>query len=531
MEKIKNFAELGLSSNILKALEKKGFEEPTPIQAKIIPLLLKENQDVVGQAQTGTGKTAAFGIPILEKLQSNVKHVQAIILVPTRELAIQVAEEISSFKGDKKFVIAPIYGGQSIQQQLIRLKKGVDIVVGTPGRILDHLNRKRLKLSDITYLILDEADEMLNMGFIEDVNKIIECTNPDRSTLLFSATMPKEITQIAKKYMKNFEKVAITEKQVEVNLTDQIYFEVSEKDKFEALCRIIDIEDDFYGLVFCRTRVDVDRITSKLLDRGYEAEGLHGEITQSQRITILNKFRNKRVNILVATDVAARGIDIENLTHVINHTIPQDPNAYVHRIGRTGRAGKEGTAITFVTSEEYRKLRFIQRIAKTDIRKEKLPKVKEIITAKRNKILDDIRQIEPESIEKEYLKMARELIYGNDPEETLASLLKYTFQDDLNPQNYNEIRDGSPKIQGKTRLFVAKGKKDGMHKRELVRFIKKKANVDDRKIDNVEVFDAYSFITVPFREAEKIMACFQKSHRGKRSIVEVAKEDKGKKRK
>lgn len=527
MEKLKKFAALGISDNMMKALKAKGFEEPTPIQEKIIPLLLKQNKDLVGQAQTGTGKTAAFGIPIIEKLQDHSKNIQVLVLVPTRELAIQVSEELNTFRGGRKLRIVPIYGGQSIEQQIKMLKKGVDIVVGTPGRILDHLRRKILKLQHISYLILDEADEMLNMGFIEDVKHIISETSKDRTTLLFSATMPKEIISIAKQYMEDYEKIAVDTEHTTVELTDQIYFEVSASDKFEALSRIIDIESDFYGLVFCRTKVDVDKISSHLQDRGYDAEAIHGDISQAQRESILNKFKKRKINILVATDVAARGIDIQNLTHVINYAIPQDPESYVHRIGRTGRAGKEGTAITFITPEEYRKLMYIKKAARTDIRKEKLPKVSDIIAIKRAKILNDIEEFSRygTEVEDDFLHMAKTLLDNGNPEEVLASMLRYSFQEELDASNYNEIRDVYPPIKGVTRLFVAVGKKDRMNKKDLVDFITNKAKIDGRKIDKVQIFDNYSFITVPFKEAEQIVQVFKKENRGQRSMIEVAKKD------
>ena len=310
---------------------------------------------------------------------------RAIVLAPTRELAIQVAEEINSFACGRKLKIVPVYGGQSIELQIRQLKKGVDIVVGTPGRVLDLIDRKILKLDKIEYFILDEADEMLNMGFIEDIEKILESfTNNDKRMLFFSATMPKEILKIAENHMrKDYEILKVETKELTTNLTDQIYFEVKQKDKFEALCRIIDLEPDFYGIVFCRTKNDVNELAGKLNDRGYDAGELHGDITQNHREVTLNRFKARKLNILVATDVAARGIDVNDLTHVVNYAIPQEAESYVHRIGRTGRAGKEGTAITFMTPSEYKKLLQIKRITKTDIRKEKLPEIKDVITFKK----------------------------------------------------------------------------------------------------------------------------------------------------
>ncbi len=525
MEKLEKFRILGLSDNTLKALKRKGFEEPTPIQQQTIPILLKGEKDIVGQAQTGTGKTAAFGLPIIERIEEKSKIVQVIILVPTRELAIQVSDEINSLKGNKRLHIVPIYGGQSIELQLRSLKKGVDVVVGTPGRVLDHIRRKSMNLKDISYLVLDEADEMLNMGFIEDVEKIMKATNPEKRTLLFSATMPREILRIAKKYMGKYEFVAIEKEQLTVNLTDQIYFEVATSDKFDALCRIIDIEHGFYGLVFCRTKVDVDKIAKHLIDRGYDADALHGDLSQYQREMILKKFKKKRTTILVATDVAARGIDIIDLSHVINYSLPQDPESYVHRIGRTGRAGKEGTAITFVTPEEYRRLLFIKRVAKTEIRKEKLPRIKDIISTKKERIKNELENIIKLETYNEYIEMAQELLEEHESENVLAALLKHSYQDELNEKSYSEIKDFAiVDKKGKTRLFVALGKADGMTPKKLLIFIKQKTNVDDWRIKDIKIFDKFSFVTVPFEEAEIILGVFKKEKKGRRPVIVRAKQ-------
>jgi len=520
MEKLASFQALGLSSNILSSLRHKGFEEPTPIQEKVIPLLLSGDKDIIGQAQTGTGKTAAFGLPIIEKIKVNNLVVQALILTPTRELTIQVAEEIHSLRGKKALKIIPLYGGQSIELQLRHLKKGVHFVVGTPGRILDHLRRKTLKLEHLDFCVLDEADEMLNMGFIDDVETILKYTNSNKRTMLFSATMPNEILRIAKKYMGPYELVQVKQKQLTVDQTDQIYFEVPKRDKFEALCRIIDIEKEFYALVFCRTKVDVDTIANRLIDRGYDADGLHGDLSQAQREKIMNKFKKQRITLLVATDVAARGIDVQNLTHVINYALPQDPESYVHRIGRTGRAGKEGTAVTFITPEENRKLMFIQRIIKSKIQRRTLPQVKDIIQAKKNKIRSRLEDIIEAQDYSDYFSMAQDLLETNAPDELLAALLKFTFQDELDASNYNAIRDVSPKIQGDTRLFIARGKKDGMTKNRLAKFM---VHITAVKILDIYIQDNFSFITVPFREAELILKHFKTSPKGKKPIVVKAK--------
>ena len=370
MTQLEEFRALGLSDDMLAAIRTKGFETPSPIQKLVIPELLdsQKSNDMIAQAQTGTGKTAAFGLPLLERIHPEKGgSVQGLILVPTRELALQVSEELLSFNAKRRLSITSIYGGASLSEQLRRLKKGVDIVVGTPGRILDHLRRGTLHLENLKFLVLDEADEMLNMGFIEDIEEILACTNEDRRILLFSATMPERIVWLSKKYMRDTQMIRVPTQEVTTDLTDQIYFEVRDSDKFDALTRIIDVEPEFYGIVFCRTKIGVDEVANRLIERGYAAEGLHGDVSQAQREKILKRFKKKSVNILVATDVAARGIDINNLTHVINYSLPQDTESYVHRIGRTARAGADGTAISFCAPEEREYLAGIEKLNRKKI--------------------------------------------------------------------------------------------------------------------------------------------------------------------
>jgi len=528
MTDIEKFKKLGLSEEAIAAISKKGFEEPTPIQILTIPKMFNDNGNIIVQSQTGTGKTAAFGLPLIEMIDTKERNVQAIIITPTRELAIQVSEEINSLKGESGIQTIPVYGGQSIDQQLRRLKKGVHIVVGTPGRVIDHLKRKTLNLKDIEYLILDEADEMLNMGFIDDVEEIMKYTNPQKRILLFSATIPARIKALAKNYMGDYEFITIDKQNPTVSLTEQIYYEVRPSDKFEALCRIIDIEENFYGLVFCRTKNDVDEVTSHLIERGYDADFIHGDISQSQREKTLNKFKKKHSNILVATDVAARGLDISNLTHVINYSLPHDSESYVHRIGRTGRAGNEGTAITFVTPSEYHKLMFIQRKAKTDIKRLKIPNVREIIKAKTKKINDDLAAINSQNIDSNYFNWAKRLLENDNGTEILAKILSYSFDDKLNPGLYNEIQELSEKnrkieLPGTTRLFVAMGKKDKITPAKLVKFVFENTGVNKSVIDQIEVYNEFSFITVPFKEAKTILGIFQKKSGNKRSLIVKAK--------
>ena len=378
-----DFSALGLSEQMLAAVRAKGFETPTAIQKLTIPHLLTKPNDIIAQSQTGTGKTAAYGLPILQTLEPARGPIQAIILVPTRELALQAAEELLSYNREKRLSITAIYGGAAMSEQLRRLAKGIDIVVGTPGRVLDHIRRGTMKLENVRYLVLDEADEMLNMGFVEDVEEIMSHTSDERRVLLFSATMPERIIRLSKTYMRDTEIVRVEHKQITADLTEQIYFEVREADKFDALTRIIDVEPEFYGIIFARTKIGADETASRLTARGYAAEVLHGDVSQAQREKILRKFRDRTINILVATDVAARGIDVGNLTHVINYSLPQDSESYVHRIGRTGRAGKQGTAITFVSPSEFRGLNNLMRDIKVEIKRETLPSPQDIVEMKR----------------------------------------------------------------------------------------------------------------------------------------------------
>jgi ATP-dependent RNA helicase DeaD len=524
MKEQSEFMQFGFSDDSMIAIAKKGFETPTPIQKLAIPVLMNESVDIIGQAQTGTGKTAAFGIPILESFTGSKQGVvKALILVPTRELALQVTDELISFRGNRNIAINTLYGGQSISEQQRRLRKGTDIVVGTPGRILDLIKRGDLKLNTIEWAVLDEADEMLNMGFIEDIEEILSHTTDQKRMLLFSATMPDRIVKLAGKFMKDPKKLMVGQQHRTVDLTDQIYFEVSKSDKFDALTRIIDIEPEFYGLVFCRTRVDVDELASKLIERGYSSEGLHGDISQAQREKTLKKFRNKHINILVATDVAARGIDISDLTHVINYSLPQDPESYIHRVGRTGRAGKEGTAITFITPDEYRKFLYFQKFMKSNIRKEMLPGVQDVIEMKKAKIREDLQSIVANQTYIDYLGMAENLLEVNSPEIALAALLRMAFKNQLEERNYPEIRGFKVDTKGTTRLFIALGKHDGMTPRKISSLIRKEINIPDNKIDDIGVYDDFSFVTVPFNDAEKILSIFSKKTQGGKPLITKAK--------
>ena len=517
---MQRFEDYGLSQEVLNALEKKGFEEPSDIQKLVIPELLKERTHLIGQAQTGTGKTAAFGIPILETLEAD-KTVKALILAPTRELANQVADEIYSLKGKKDIKVLAVYGGASIENQIKKLKSGVDIVVGTPGRVMDLMRKKVLKVNNLDYFVLDEADEMLNMGFIEDIELILEETNDEKKMLFFSATIPKTIMSIAKKFMNDYKLLKVKKEELTTDLTEQIYYEVKQEDKFEALCRVLDYTQNFYGIVFCRTKSEVDEVTNKLKARNYDAECIHGDITQGLRQKALDLFKKKILTILVATDVAARGIDVSNLTHVINYSIPQEAESYVHRIGRTGRAGHKGIAITFVTPREARTLSQIKRVTKTDIKRETIPNVEEILNAKKEALIAYIDEIIKEEDYTSYEELADKLIEGRDPKQVLSSLLRHFYEDEFLPENYSEIEDVKVKIDDKTRLFIALGSKDGYNPGRLLDLLNKKAKTPGRKVKDIKIMDKYSFITVPLQEAEYIMRALN-SKKDSKPLVEKA---------
>jgi ATP-dependent RNA helicase DeaD len=402
-----NFEDFNLSKETMKSISEIGFEEPTPIQVSAIPLILN-NRDIVGQAQTGTGKTAAFGIPIAERYQNGRKPF-AIVLEPTRELAVQVSQEVHKIGRYKNIRVLPVYGGTSIEMQIKALQQGVNVVVGTPGRVIDLLNRRILSLSEIRIVVLDEADEMLDMGFIEDIETILNATPVERQTLLFSATIPQLIMNIARRYMRNPEKIQVNIKEVVIPKIRQTFYEVREEEKVHALSRILDVEEPQLAIVFCHTKRKVDEVSMKLSQLGYNAGAIHGDYTQARRDDVMNKFKRGMLNILVATDVAARGLDIKNVTHVVNYGIPQHPDSYVHRIGRTGRAGKSGIAITLVTPREYKHLRLIEKTARTIIDRKKLPSPSDVARAREKNIVRDISEIIRENRHAVYLQTVKEL--------------------------------------------------------------------------------------------------------------------------
>lgn len=420
---MKTFAEFGLEPKVLQAITELGFEESTPIQEKAIPVALT-GSDMIGQAQTGTGKTAAFGIPLITKIDTAEDRVVALIMTPTRELAIQVAEEIGKLSRFKGIRSLPIYGGQDIGRQIRALKKRPQIIIGTPGRLLDHINRKTIRLDDVQTVVLDEADEMLDMGFMEDITSILSQVPDERQTMLFSATMPPNIQKLANTFLRDPQHVSVMPKQVSAPLIEQNYIEVPERMKFDALSRLLDMQSPELAIVFGRTKRRVDELAEGLQKRGYSADGLHGDLSQNQRDAVMRKFRDGSIDVLVATDVAARGLDVSGVSHVINFDLPQDPESYVHRIGRTGRAGKEGSAWSFVTPREIDHLHFIERVTRHRISRKPVPSLAEAIEGKQRVVGERMLEVLEQGELNEYKALTIQLLEQYDSVQLLSAAFK-----------------------------------------------------------------------------------------------------------
>jgi ATP-dependent RNA helicase DeaD len=499
-----------ISKSLEKAILDMGFEEATPIQSLAIPCIM-EGKDVIGQAQTGTGKTAAFGIPILEKVDPEEKELQAIILCPTRELAIQVAEELKKLsKYQKDIRVLPIYGGQPIDRQIKALNKGVQIIIGTPGRVMDHMRRGTINMASIRMVVLDEADEMLDMGFIEDIEFVLRDTPSDRQMLLFSATMSRDILKLTKKYQKNPEFLKVVPKELTVPETQQIYFEVKEKMKLDLLSRLLDIHNPNLSLVFCNTKRRVDRLVSHLQVRGYLADGLHGDLTQKQRDRVMNKFRKGTIDVLVATDVAARGIDVEDIEIVFNYDVPNDDEYYVHRIGRTGRAGKKGKAFTFVSGKEIYQLRDIQRYTKTKIEQQKIPSVHQVQEIKTDQFIKKVKNvINTEDLDKQILIVERLIEEDYTSLEMAAALLKMAMTSDDTDNGSEDDFGNTGASPGMVRFFVNAGRKDRIKAKDIVRAISDKTGLSSSVIGKVDVFDKFSFLEIPDISARDVFRAMQ----------------------
>lgn len=524
MEKLK-FEELKLSKEVLKAVKDMGFEETSPIQSEAIPYIL-DGKDIIGQSQTGTGKTAAFGIPILEKIDQFDRKLQAVILCPTRELAIQVSEELRKLGKYKHNIrILPIYGGQPIERQINALKGGVQVIIGTPGRVMDHMNRRTLKMETVKIVVLDEADEMLDMGFREDIETILEKVPEDRQTLLFSATMPKPIIDITKKYQKDPKLLKVVHKQLTVPQIEQYYYEVKEKNKAEILTRLIDMYNPKLSIVFCNTKKRVDDLVTTLQTMGYPAEGLHGDLKQMQRDRVMSKFRNGVIEILVATDVAARGIDIDNVEAVFNYDLPQDEEYYVHRIGRTGRAGRVGRSFSFVVGRDIYKLRDIQKYANTKVTLKNVPSLDDVEEIKIGVFLDKIKATIDEGHLLKYSHYIEKLMEDDYTSLDIAAALIKMQVGAVEQEDFikEEDFDNTGAELGMVRLFINIGRNQKITAKDIVGSIASKTGMAGKLIGAIRIFDKYTFVEVPKEHAKDVLNIMKDNEiKGKKINIEPA---------
>lgn len=524
------FKELNLSHEVQKALGEMGFEEATPIQSKAIPPIF-EGKDIIGQAQTGTGKTCAFGIPAIEMLDPGTPGVQVLALCPTRELAIQVSEELKSVAKFKRGVkVLPIYGGQSIDRQIMALKSKPQIIIGTPGRVMDHMRRHTLKLGNLKMIILDEADEMLNMGFREDIDTILKELPEDRQTLLFSATMPKEIMDLTKLYQKDPVLVKTVHKELTIPSIEQFYLEVRDSSKLELLCRLIDAKNVKLGLVFCNTKKRVDELTASLQTRGYSAEALHGDMKQSERDRVMTKFRKGLIEILVATDVAARGIDVNNIEAVFNYDIPSDEEYYVHRIGRTGRAGKTGVSYSFIFGRDIFKLKDIMRYTKSEILPMKPPTISDVEEVKLEGAVSEVLSLlEDTSRYTKYHPIIEKILEESSDATTLdvaAVLFSLAFAElDSRSYEHSDLDEDHTRYRkdGMVRLFFSVGSMDNIQPKNIVQSIASKSTLSGKLIGEIDIHKNFTFVEVPAEFADEVMDSMRNfTHRGRKVLIEKA---------
>ncbi len=537
MEKLR-FEAMNLSEEVQKAISDMGFEEASPIQSQSIPIVMA-GKDMIGQAQTGTGKTAAFGIPIIEKINIKDRSVQALVLCPTRELSIQVAEEIGRLAKYKKGLnVLPIYGGQPIDRQIRALKKGVHVVIGTPGRVMDHIRRNTLKLGNVNMMVLDEADEMFDMGFRDDIAFVMSGLKAERQTIFFSATMAKRIVQFASRYQKNPEMVKVVHKEMTVPKVEQAYFELKPHMKTEILSRLIDMYNPKLSIVFCNTKRKVDELIGELGSRGYSADGLHGDLKQSQRDNVMNRFRRGTIEILVATDVAARGIDVDEVDMVFNYDMPQDEEYYVHRIGRTARAGREGKAFNFVSGKDIYKLRDIQRFTKTKIERRDLPTLKDIQENYTSTLIEQIKdEVDKGSLGK-YEKIVETILTEDYTSFDVSAALLKLYMTEKKLGGHKEIdavdfggrpnkntSSGSRRGQNTsgTRLYINTGRKDGISPRHILSAMIEETGIEKNLVGKIDVYDKFSFAEVPNDYRDVMLGKFNGSKiKGRTIRVEIA---------
>ena len=552
---MKTFEELGVSPEIRKAIEEMGYENPMPVQEEVIPYLLGNGNDVVALAQTGTGKTAAFGLPLIQKIDVSRRVPQALILCPTRELCLQIAGDLTDYsKYITDLKILPVYGGSSIESQIKSLKAGVHIIVATPGRLIDLMERKVARLDTVADVVMDEADEMLNMGFTDSINAILEKVPEERNTLMFSATMSPEIARIAKTYLHDAKEITIGTKNEGSKNVHHIAYTVHAKDKYLALKRVVDFYPQIYGIIFCRTRKETQEIADKLIQDGYNADSLHGELSQAQRDLVMQKFRQRHLQLLVATDVAARGLDVNDLTHVINYGLPDDTESYTHRSGRTGRAGKTGVSIAIINLREKGKMREIERIIKKKFDIGTLPTGKEICEQQLIKLIDDIEKVKVDEEEIEtflpgiYRKL--EWLSKEDLIKRVVSMEFNRFLDyyknaaEIEQPKGNEKREsqkerkdhGSDREKtsrkaekGYTRLFLNLGKTDGFYANQIIELINRNLKKERIEIGRIDLMQNFSFFEIAEAQAPMVIKALNKTTaNGRRVIVEVAGENNGK---
>jgi ATP-dependent RNA helicase DeaD len=540
-----NFEEMGFTPGILKAIQELGFDQPMPVQEKVIPLMLADGQDIIALAQTGTGKTAAFGLPLVQATDTTINQTQALILCPTRELCMQITGDLTDYaKFTGKLNIISVYGGASIENQIRGLKKGAHIIVATPGRLIDLINRGAARLNAVTTVVLDEADEMLNMGFLDSINEILGEVPDGRRTLLFSATMSQEIASIARNYMHNPVEITIGTKNASAENVSHAYYLVHAKDKYKVLKRLADFEPDIYGIIFCRTRKETQEVASKLIHDGYNADALHGDLSQAQRDAVMQKFRIRNLQLLVATDVAARGLDVDDLTHVINFSLPDDIEVYTHRSGRTGRAGKTGISVSLVHLREKHLLQQIERKVKKSFKALKIPTGSEICGKQLFnwvKKLDNVVTDHPE-IEK-FLPEIKEKLAGLDREELLKRVVSLEFDRFLDDYRHGEDiidpvpdkestfgRSGKRKAQDEypgnyTRLFVNLGKSDGFFPEQLIELVNSVSRGKKVPIGKIDLMKTFSFFEVEPRHAEELIRSLNNTtYMDRRVAVDIAQE-------
>ncbi|MBQ8594226.1 MAG: DEAD/DEAH box helicase [Bacteroidaceae bacterium] len=542
---MKSFEELGVSPEILRAIEEMGYEQPMPVQEEVIPYLLGDGNDVVALAQTGTGKTAAFGLPLLQKIEVERREPQALILCPTRELCLQITGDLNDYsKYIEHLHVLPVYGGSSIEMQIRGLRKGVHIIVATPGRLIDLMERGAVSLSTIRDVVMDEADEMLNMGFTESINTILADVPKDRNTLLFSATMSPEIARISKNYLNNAKEIVIGTKNEGSKNVNHVYYLVHAKDKYLALKRIADYYPKIYAIIFCRTRLETQEIADKLIQDGYNADSLHGELSQQQRDLTMQKFRQRRIQLLVATDVAARGLDVDDLTHVINYGLPDDIESYTHRSGRTGRAGKTGTSIAIIHLREKGKMRNIERIIGKQFIKGDIPTGKQICEKQLYKVVDDIERVE---VNEEEINVFLPEVYRKlewlDKEDLIKRIISREFNRFL--EYYSKTpeieiptekgkqekkengrgKQGRQAEEGYTRLFINLGKTDNFYAAQLIELVNKHVH-GKPQIGRIDLMKNFSFMEVAEEDARNVMKVLNRVKvEGRKVVVEIAGEE------